>query len=63
MTVNAHFTIGERFKGKRSGCRGLCLFAVVHHEHEAGSKGIPGDPWTDAEMDMHPTPSATFTSF
>jgi hypothetical protein len=63
MTVNAQFTVGERFKGKRSGCRGLCPFAMVHHEDETGIKGIPGDPLADAEIDMHPASSATFTSF
>lgn len=63
MAVNAQLTIGERFKGKRTGRRGLSVLATMHHEDEPGIKGIPGDRPADAQLNMHPASSATFAFF
>jgi hypothetical protein len=63
IPVNTQFTVGERFKCKWTGCRGLYLFAMMHHKDEAGIKRIAGNRPANAKICMHPASSATFTSF
>jgi hypothetical protein len=36
--------------------------AMVHHEHEARIKGIPGDRLADTQSDLHPASLAPLTS-
>jgi hypothetical protein len=62
MTVNPQFTVGQRFQGEWTGCRGLILLAAVHHEDDAGFKEIPGDRRANAQIGVHPASLATFTS-
>jgi hypothetical protein len=63
MPVNAHLAMGERLQGKGTGCGGFPRFTMMHHEDKAGSKGIPGDGRTDAQVEMHPASLTTFASF
>ena len=63
IPMNTQFTVGERFKCEWTGCRGLYLFAMVHHKDETGIKRIAGNQPANAKIDMHPAASTTFTSF
>jgi hypothetical protein len=63
MAVNAQFTVGERFKGKRTGRSGLYLFALMHYQDNACIEIIAGNRQADALLEMHPALLATFASF
>ena len=60
MAVNAQFTVGKRFKGKRPGCRGLYLLAIMHHQDDVRIEFKAGNRPADAAMEMHPAALATF---
>jgi hypothetical protein len=61
--MNAQFTVGQDFKGKRTGCGGLLVFATMHHEHETCFKYITGNPLANAKVIMHSASAATLASF
>jgi hypothetical protein len=61
--MNAQFTVGERFKGKRTGRGGLNLFAMMHHQHDSSIELVTGNRPADAPLNMHPASQATFASF
>jgi hypothetical protein len=61
--MNAQFTVGQDFKGKRTGCGGLFVFAPMHHEYEACFKYVTGNPLANAKVNMHSASTATLASF
>jgi hypothetical protein len=61
--VNAQFAVCQRRQGKRTGSRGLYLFAMMHHENESGSERVAGNRSADAQVQMQEAALATFTPF